>query len=139
MNGESSALPEKIKSNNKAPKFDVGDRIRINKYRNIFSKGYPEHWSREIFIIDSVLNQTLNQTFFRAGKLSWNLGNSINISSKTQDKKYLQEKRLEIFPLDTLKTPRWIQSGTFFQNQFTLFNFHKRGGESSLFSLVARL
>ena len=25
------------------------------KYKNIFSKGYTENWSREIFIIDSVL------------------------------------------------------------------------------------
>ena len=24
-------------------------------YKNIFSKGYTENWSREIFIIDSVL------------------------------------------------------------------------------------
>ena len=25
------------------------------KYKNIFSKGYTKNWSREIFIIDSVL------------------------------------------------------------------------------------
>ena len=29
--------------------------MRINKYKNIFSKGYAENWSREIFIINSVL------------------------------------------------------------------------------------
>ena len=29
-------------------------RVRITKYKNIFSKGYTENWSREIFIIDSV-------------------------------------------------------------------------------------
>ena len=27
----------------------------ITNYKNIFSKGYTEHWSIEIFIIDSVL------------------------------------------------------------------------------------
>ena len=29
--------------------------MRITKYKNIFSKGYTENWSREIFIIDCVL------------------------------------------------------------------------------------
>ena len=33
----------------------INDRIRITKYKNIFSKDYTEYWSREIFIIDSVL------------------------------------------------------------------------------------
>ena len=37
------------------PKFNVNDRIRITKYKNIFSKGSTENWSREIFIVDSVL------------------------------------------------------------------------------------
>ena len=29
--------------------------MRITKYKNIFSKGYTENWSREILIIDSIL------------------------------------------------------------------------------------
>ena len=33
----------------------MNDRDRITKYKNNFSKGYTENWSREIFIIDSVL------------------------------------------------------------------------------------
>ena len=33
----------------------VNDRARITKYKNIFSKGYTENWSREIFFIDSAL------------------------------------------------------------------------------------
>ena len=37
------------------PKFKVNDRVRITKYKIIFSKGYTEHWSREMFIINSVL------------------------------------------------------------------------------------
>ena len=41
--------------NHKAPKFKVNDRIRITKYKNIFSKDYTEHWSRETFIINFVL------------------------------------------------------------------------------------
>ena len=31
------------------------DRVRINKYKIIFSEGYAENWSREIFIFDSIL------------------------------------------------------------------------------------
>ena len=32
----------------------VNIRVRITMYKIIFSKGYTENWSREIFIIDSV-------------------------------------------------------------------------------------
>ena len=55
INADYSALTEKIETNSKAPKFKVNDRVRITKYKNIFSKCYTENWSREIFIIDSVL------------------------------------------------------------------------------------
>ena len=55
INADYSALTEKTETNSKAPKFKVNDRVRITKYKNIFSKGYTENWSREIFIIDSVL------------------------------------------------------------------------------------
>ena len=44
-----------IETNSKAPKFKVNDGVKITKCENIFSKGYTENWSREIFIIDSVL------------------------------------------------------------------------------------
>ena len=54
-NADYSALIEKIVSNPIGPKFIVNDRVRITKYKNIFSKGYTETCSREIFIIDSVL------------------------------------------------------------------------------------
>ena len=30
-------------SNEKDPKFKVGDRIRISKYKNIFAKGYTQN------------------------------------------------------------------------------------------------
>ena len=48
-------MTEKFETNHKTPKFKASDRLRIIKYKNIFSKGYTENWSREIFIIDSVL------------------------------------------------------------------------------------
>ena len=55
INADYSALTEKIKINPKAPKYKVNDRVRITNYKNIFSKGYTENWSTEIFIIDTVL------------------------------------------------------------------------------------
>ena len=49
------ALTKKIQYNPRAPKFEVNDRVRITKYKNIFSKAYIKNWSREIFVLDSVL------------------------------------------------------------------------------------
>ena len=44
VNADYSALTEKIETNPKSPKFKVNDRVRITKYKNIFSKGYTENW-----------------------------------------------------------------------------------------------
>ena len=48
-------LTEKNETNHKAAKVKVNDRVKITKYKNIFSKGYTEHWSREMIIINTVL------------------------------------------------------------------------------------
>ena len=40
--------------NNKDPKFRVGDRVRISKYKNIFATGYMPNWSEEVFVIKKV-------------------------------------------------------------------------------------
>ena len=40
VDADYSALTEEIKLSNKTPKFEVVDRIRITKYRNIFMKRY---------------------------------------------------------------------------------------------------
>ena len=50
-------MTEKIDTNLKAPNCKVNDRVRITKYKNKFSKGYTENWSREIFIIVSDLKK----------------------------------------------------------------------------------
>ena len=42
--------------NNKDPKFKIGDRVRISKYKNIFAKGYMPNWSEEVFVIKKVEN-----------------------------------------------------------------------------------
>ena len=44
------------KINYKDPKFKVGDRVRISKYKNIFGKGYMPNWSEEVFVIEKVKN-----------------------------------------------------------------------------------
>ena len=37
------------------PKFKIGDKVRISKYkRKIFDKGYTPNWTEEIFIIDEI-------------------------------------------------------------------------------------
>ena len=59
INADYFALSEKIETNSKLPKFKVGDRFRITKYKNIFSKGYTENWSKEIFVIDYLLKTNL--------------------------------------------------------------------------------
>ena len=42
--------------NDKNPKFEVGDHVRISKYKNIFAKGYMPNWSEEIFITKKIKN-----------------------------------------------------------------------------------
>ena len=55
INADYSTLSEKIETNPKASKFKVNDRVRITESKNNFSKCYTENFSREIFIVDSVL------------------------------------------------------------------------------------
>ena len=38
----------------KSPKFKVGDRVRISKYKITFAKGYIQNWSEEVFIITKI-------------------------------------------------------------------------------------
>ena len=45
-----------VDSNEKEPKFKIGDHVRISKYKNIFAKGYTHNWSEKVFIISKVKN-----------------------------------------------------------------------------------
>ena len=38
----------------KAPKYKVGDKVRISKYKHIFEKGYKPSWTGEVFTIHQV-------------------------------------------------------------------------------------
>ena len=40
--------------NEKSAKFNVGDRVRISNFKNIFAKGYTPNWSKEIFIVNKM-------------------------------------------------------------------------------------
>ena len=44
------------KFDNKDPKFKVGDRVRISKYKNLFAKGYIPNWSEEDFVVNKIKN-----------------------------------------------------------------------------------
>ena len=44
------------KVNDKYPKFKIGDRVGISKYKNIFTKGYMPNWSEEIFLVSKIKN-----------------------------------------------------------------------------------
>ena len=37
-------------NNNENPKFEVGDNIRISKYKSVFAKSYTPNWSEEVFL-----------------------------------------------------------------------------------------
>ena len=48
--------------NEKSARYNVGDRVRISKFKNIFAKGYTPNWSREIFITNKI-NDTVPYTY----------------------------------------------------------------------------
>ena len=49
-------------SNEKNPKFKVGDHVRISKLKNVFDKGYTPNWSEESFIVKKI-NNTVTSTY----------------------------------------------------------------------------
>ena len=49
-------IEHNVTSNDKDPKFQVGDHVRISKYKNIFAKGYIPNWPEEVFVIKKFEN-----------------------------------------------------------------------------------
>ena len=45
-----------VQSNDKDPKFKVGDCVMISKYKNISAKGYTPNCSENVFVIKKVKN-----------------------------------------------------------------------------------
>ena len=48
--------------NEKSARYNIGDRNRISKFKNIFAKGYTPNWSSEIFIVNKI-NDTVPYTY----------------------------------------------------------------------------
>ena len=73
-------------SDNKDPKFEVGDHVRISKYKNIFAKGYTPYLPKEVFVIKKVEN-----------KASWTYAiydlNGEEIVGTFHEKELLEKKR----------------------------------------------
>ena len=46
-----------VESNEKDPKFKVGDHVKISKYKIIFAKGYAPNWSEEVFVFSKINNK----------------------------------------------------------------------------------
>ena len=40
-----------VNSNDKDPKFKVGDHVRISKHKSSFAKGYTPNWSEEVLLL----------------------------------------------------------------------------------------
>ena len=99
--------------NKKDPKFKVGDRVRITKYKNIFAKGYMPNWSEEVFVIKKVKNtvtwtyvindlngevttvifyekelQKISQEEFRIGKVIRRKGDKLYVKWKDYDNSF---------------------------------------------------
>ena len=51
------------KNNKEDPKFEVGDHVRISKYRNISAKGYIQNWSVKKLIMIKKANNTVPDTY----------------------------------------------------------------------------
>ncbi|XP_068994241.1 uncharacterized protein [Neodiprion pinetum] len=48
--------PRQIKRSDRTRKFNVSDRVRISKYKNVFEKGYTPNRTTEIFTVSEVKN-----------------------------------------------------------------------------------
>ena len=43
-------------SNERDPKFKIGNHVSFSKYKNVFAEKYTLNWSKEIFIISKIKN-----------------------------------------------------------------------------------
>ena len=44
------------KTDKKKDRFEVGDHVKISKYKRFFAKVYSPNWSEEVFVIKKVNN-----------------------------------------------------------------------------------
>ena len=55
----STYIDSSKKTNDKNPKFKIGDIVRISIYKNIFAKDYVTNWSEEVSVIKKVKSTVL--------------------------------------------------------------------------------
>ena len=80
-------------SKQRIPKYEIGDKVRISKYkRQVFDKGYTPNWTEEIFIIDKI--QYTNPITYRLRDL-----NNEEIKGSFYEPELLKAKQ-EIFRID---------------------------------------
>ena len=100
--------------NDNDPKFQIDDRVRISKYKNIFVKEYTPNWSEEVFLIKKVTNtvpciyvindlngeeiigtffekelQKINKKEFRIEKVIRKKGNKLYVKWKRYDNSFI--------------------------------------------------
>jgi len=79
----------------KSLKFQVGDKVRISKYkRNLFDKGYTPNWTEEIFKIDKI--QYTNPITYKLKDL-----NNEEIKGSFYDPELLKAKQ-DIFRIENI-------------------------------------
>ena len=78
----------------KDPKFKVGDRVRISKYKNIFAKGYTPNWPEEVFVIKEVKNAVPWTYVINDFNGEESIGTFYEKELKKQISKYLGWKKL---------------------------------------------
>ena len=82
-----------IKRLSSKPKFKVGDKVRISKYkRKVFDKGYTPNWTEEIFLVDKI--QSTNPVTYRLKDL-----NNEEIQGSFYEPKLLNAKQ-DVFRID---------------------------------------
>ena len=51
MLGDDSSAEYNEESNEKDPKYKIGDYVRISIYKDVFAKGYKSNWIEQIFVV----------------------------------------------------------------------------------------
>ena len=70
------------------PKFKIGDKVRISKYkRKVFDKGYTPYWTEEIFLVDKI--QSTNPITYRLKDL-----NNKEIQGSFMNQNYYRQNRM---------------------------------------------
>ncbi|RWS22922.1 hypothetical protein B4U80_03199, partial [Leptotrombidium deliense] len=88
-----------------AVKFNIGDKVRINKYKSIFEKGYEQNYTTEIFEVCEITktnpityrikdfnNEIIEGIFYTEELVKYNKKNDFYIIEKVISKKKINGK-----------------------------------------------